>query len=304
MIFFRPISVNNSNLTSTIPEPDASTPIPEVEWVAGTYELGDRVIKSSTNSVYEVVANPDTTDDPEEGVLKDPQTWVYVSPTNRFKMFDGANNTQTVGDNIVVSIVPNNLANSVACFNVSCESITVKAFDALDNEIYSKSINMRSRPSVTGWYNYFYGEFIITSRFTLLDIPPVTSGRIELTFTGTGATVGTCVLGKQVYMGEAQHGSGAELLDFSDIEEDTFGNVTFDGGFSARLINYDIIIDRSAIDFVFSEIRGLGKSPTVFIGDESLNSSTLSVFGFVRDFNTTYDWPTKSSASLTVRGLV
>ena len=302
MIFIKPIAITDSNLTSSIPQPDAS--VGEVEWSAGTYNLGDRVIKSSTNSVYEVVADPNTTDDPEVGVTNDPQTWVYVSQTNRFKMFDTANNTQSEGDDIVVSIVPNNLANSVACFNVNCDSITVKAYDPLDNEVYSSSIDMRDRPFVDGWYNYYYSGFEVTTRFVLLDLPPVTNGRIEITFSGTDADVGTCILGKQVYMGEAQHDSSAELLDFSDVQEDQFGNITYTGGFSARLINYDIIINRGSVDAVFREFQRLGKSPAVFVGDESMSSDTLLVYGFVRDFNTVYTWPTKSRISLTVRGLV
>ena len=302
MIFIKPIAITDSNLTSSIPQPDAS--VGEVEWSAGTYFLGDRVIKSSTNSVYEVVADPSTTDDPEVGVTKDPQTWVYVSPTNRFKMFDTANNTQSEGDDIVVSIVPDNLANSVACFNVNCDTITVKAYDVFDNEIYSSNINMRSRPFVDGWYNYYYSGFEVTSRFVLLDIPPVTNGRIEITFSGTDADVGTCILGKQVAMGDAQHGSSAELLDFSDVQEDQFGNITYTGGFTARLINYDIIVNRGSVDAVFTEMKNLGKTPAVFVGDQTAESNTLLVYGFVRDFNTTYTWPTKSQISLTVRGLV
>ena len=100
MIFIEPLKIDNSNVTSTIPEPDAAQG--EVEWSAGSYDLGDRVIKSSTNSVYEVVADPSTTDDPEVGVNATPATWVYVSPTNKYKMFDTANNSQTIGDDIVV----------------------------------------------------------------------------------------------------------------------------------------------------------------------------------------------------------
>lgn len=302
MILITPITVNSGNLTSTIPEPDAAQG--EVEWSAGSYNLGDRVIKSSTNSVYEVVADPSTTDDPEVGVNKDPATWVYVSPTNKYKMFDTANNSQSIGDNIVVSVTPTELINSVACFNVEADEITVKAYDDLDVEIYSSSINMRERPSVDGWYNYFYGGFEITDRFFLLDIPPVTTGRVEITFTGTDAKVGTCIFGKQQTLGDAQYGSGAEVIDFSNVNEDQFGNISYTGGFSARLVNYDIISDKGSVDAVFNKIQKLGKKPAVFIGDQTGESNTLLVYGFVRDFNTVYTWPTKSKIKLTVRGLV
>lgn len=302
MILMKPLTVTEEKLTSTIPEPDSS--VGEVEWSAGTYDLGDRAIKSSTHSVYEVVADPSTTDDPEVGVNATPATWVYVSPTNKYKMFDQANNTASEGDNIVVDFTPVQLVNSVAAFNVDCNDITVKIYDVTDAVIYEKSIAMTERPLVNGWYNYFYSGFSITTKFVLLDLPPTTQNRIEVTFTGTDASVGTLIFGKQVKIGEAQWGTGAELLDFSNPEEDDFGNITFSDGFTAKLINYDVMIDTPSLDPVFTEVASLGKKPAVFVGNPtSIGDSTL-VYGFVRDFQSVYTWPSKSKISLTVRGLV
>lgn len=302
MILIKPVTITDSNLTSSIPEPDATAG--EVEWAAGTYNLGDRVIKSSTHLEYEVVADQSTTDDPEVGVLADPQTWVVVGPTNRFKMFDEANNTSSVSTDLTVEIVPGDLVNSVACFNVNCEDITINAYDQGGALVYTKNIEMRSRPLVNGWYNYFYSGIDTINKFVTLDVPPTTNGKVEIIFTGTDASVGTCIAGKQLVIGDAQYGTSAELLDFSNPIEDKFGNITYTDGFTAKLVNFDILANTKDIDPIFVEFQTLGKTNAVFVGNpEEIGDSTL-VYGYVRDFNPVYSSPSKSQISLTVRGLV
>lgn len=302
MILIKPLSVTDDKMTSTIPEPDAS--VGEVEWVAGTYQKGDRAIKSSTHSVYEVVADPSTTDDPEVGVNATPATWVYVGPTNKYKMFDIANNSVSEGDDIIIEYTPIQLANSMAGFNISCDSITIKIYNADETVIYEREIAMTERPLVNGWYNYFYSSFEITNKFVLTDLPPTTNNRIEVTFSGDNVDVGTLVFGGQLYIGEAQWGTSAELLDFSNPTEDAYGNISYTDGFTATLVNYDILIDTASINPVFTEFKKLSKTPAVFVGNPaSMGDSTL-VYGFVRDFQSTYTWPSKSSIALTVRGII
>ena len=105
-------------------------------------------------------------------------------------------------------------------------------------------------------------------------------------------------------IGDAQYGSGAQLLDFSTPIEDDFGNITYTAGFTAKLVDYDIIADTKDIDPIFVEFQSLGKTPAVFVGNPSNIGDSTLVYGIVRDFNPVYTWPTKSKISLTVRGLI
>lgn len=300
MILIKPITITGAKLTSSVPSPDASQG--EVAWTAGTYNLGDRAVDGE--SIYEVVADPDTTDQPSVGAKKTPATWVFISPSNRFKMFDQANNTQTIGNDIMTDIVPVQFANSIAGFNIECNTITIKVFDVGDVEVYTRDITMRERPLVNGWYNYFYSEFEVTSKFVLLDLPPTTAGKIRAEFFGPEAKVGTIVIGKQVTIGDAQYGSGAQLLDFSNPIEDEYGNLSYSNGFTAKLVDFEIMADTKSIDPIFTEFQRLGKTPAVFVGNPSSIGDSTLVYGYVRDFNPVYTWPTKSKISLTVRGLI
>ena len=300
MILIKPIAITDDNLTSSIPNPDAS--MGEIEWTSGTYTLG--TMRTEGDSIYEVVADPSTSDQPSVGAAKTPATWVFISPVNKAKMFDQANNTQSVADNLTVSVAPTQLTNAVAGFNIDCTSITVKVFDLADNEVYSNDVAMRQRPLVNGWYNYYYSGFEVTNKFVLTDIPPTTQGRIQAEFFGDQASVGTMIIGKQVSVGDAQYGTGAQLLDFSSPVEDQYGNITYTQGFIAKLVDFEILADTASIDPIFTEFENLGKTPAVFVGNPSSIGDSTLVYGYVRDFNPVYTWPTKSKISLTVRGLV
>lgn len=300
MILIKPITITEPKLTSTIPVIDTSAG--EAAWVAGTYSLGQRAVDN--NAIYEVVADPTTTDRPSAGVAKTPKSWVYISSTNRFRMFDNANNTQSIQDNLTVQIVPSDLANSLACFNVDCTDITVTVFAAGGEEVYSRDVMMRSRPQVNSWYNYYYSGFDIINKLVLLDLPPTTNGSIKAEFFGNDSAVGTFVIGNQVELGAAQYGTGAQLLDFSNPVEDEFGNITYTDGFRAKLVDFKILADTTSLDYVFTEMSNLGQTPAVFVGNPcNIGDSTL-VYGQVRDYNQTYTWGTKSKIQLTVRGLV
>ena len=80
MIIIKPANVTAATLTaSNVAETDYPA------WTAGTYTLGTRRIYD--HKIYEVVTSA-TTDRPDIGAAAVPATWLFVSATNRYKMFD------------------------------------------------------------------------------------------------------------------------------------------------------------------------------------------------------------------------
>ena len=70
MIVLKPLEVTDAILTdSDIAEPDSTYDMGATLWSAGTITKGQKRYKTSTHKIYEVVADPSTTDDPEVGVL-------------------------------------------------------------------------------------------------------------------------------------------------------------------------------------------------------------------------------------------
>jgi hypothetical protein len=133
-IVVRPFEVTNDLLVSSNVDEDDYA-----EWDAGTgYTLGQRVIvigdggspETFYHNIYEsVLAGTNTGnnpwDDPQwpDGT---PTNWLLVGKTNRWKMFDNANSSQTTNaESIEVNFTTSRRANAIACLNVDAEEIEV-----------------------------------------------------------------------------------------------------------------------------------------------------------------------------------
>lgn len=300
----KPIEVTDAKFTSsTIPEPDVSTG--EVEWAAGTYNTGDRRIKSSTHRVYEVTADPDTNDDPEVGVLKDPPTWVDVAPTNKWAMFDTVNSTQSEETTqLIVEITNGQTVNSVAGFSIEgATAINVTVTDPGDGVVYDTNIDMVDNSAVSDWYYYFFAPIVQVSQFALLDLPAYPSATIKITVDGGDIKVGSFVLGNQLELGVANYGTSVQLLDFSKKETDAFGNIVVTQGRTSKLVDFDVTIPKEKVNYVFGVISSITTTPSVWVGDDGSNDPTL-VFGYYRDYQNNISSPTITDATIQVEGLV
>ncbi len=300
----KPIEVTDAKFTSsTIPEPDAS--VGEIEWSAGSYNTGDRRIKSSTHRVYEVTADPSTTDDPEVGVLKDPPTWVDVAPTNKWAMFDAVNSTQSEETTqLIVEITNGQTVNSVAGFSIEgATAINVTVTDPTEGEVYNTDIDMVDNSAVADWYYYFFAQIVQISQFALLDLPAYPAATIKITVDGGDIKVGSFVLGNQLDLGIANYGTSVQLLDFSKKETDNFGNIVVTQGRTSKLVDFDVTIDKEKVNYVFGVLSSITTIPSVWVGDDGSNDPTL-VFGYYRDYQNNISSPTITDATIQVEGLV
>lgn len=300
MFVIKPIVVTDAMLTSSIAEPDTG----ETEWAAGTFTLGQRRIKSSTHRVYEVVADPSTTDDPEVGVSATPATWVDVGPTNRWAMFDLVNSTQSINDDPVIDLAANSINNSIAGINIdNAESVNVTVTSPSFTPPYTKDIDMVDNSAVDDFYDYFFAEIVNRNEFILSDLPAYEDTTITVTIMGTGVAVGSLILGNRLRLGTANYGSGLQDLNFGSVSEDSFGNVTFTRGNKAKLVDFDVTIDTAKVNYVFKQLQTLTDTPTVWYATGEIDDPTL-VYGYHRDSRVNISAPSISDCTIQVRGLV
>lgn len=303
MRVIKPITVTDAILaSSTIPEPDTSKG--EVEWTAGTYNLGDRRIVSSTHKIYEVVADPSTTDNPVTGAAKAVPTWVEVQATNRYAMFDNVNSTLSTGDNIQVALTPGKVAAGLAGFAIKADSINVTCVSAADGEVYNVDINMLNNDEVADWYSYFFASIEFIDQFILTDIPAYSDLTTTVTINGTGAEVGTLIAGGVIDIGVALYGTSWQGLDFSKKERDQFGNTTLTQGRTADRLDYDVHTEKGRFGYVKQQLRELTGVPAVWIGNPNDVNDGTSVFGYYVDNQINISNPSLLDVTITVEGLV
>lgn len=300
----KPITVTSAKLTSsTIPEPDAS--FGEVEWVAGTYTTGTRRIKSSTHRIYEVTADPSTTDDPEVGIIATPPTWVDVAPTNKYAMFDSVNSTQSKETTqLIVEVTNGQTVNSVAGFSIAdASAINITVTDPIEGIVYNRDIDMVDNSEVADWYYYYFSPIVQVREFALLDLPTYPSATIKMTVNGNDIRFGSFILGNQLPLGIANYGTSVQLLDFSKKEADDFGNIIIRKGRTSKLVDFDVTIQKDKVNYVFGVLSSLATIPSVWIGDNGTNDPTL-VYGYYRDYQNNINTPTITDATIQIEGLV
>lgn len=303
MIVVKPIEIIDSTFdSSTIAEPDSG----ETTWTPGTRLLGERFINTTTHRIYEVVADPSTTDDPVDGVNATPATWVNVAATNKWAMFDAINSTQsTETTQLVIVLTPGELFNSASGFKIEdVTAINITVNDPSAGEVYNVDLDMVDNSEVIDWYFYYFSPIVRISSFALLDLPAFPLATITMTVDGGDIKFGNFIIGPQITLGVANHGTSVQLLDFSRTETDSFGNKVVIPGRTSKLVNFDVTILKTKVSFVFNTLAALTTIPSVWIGGIGGTDDATLVFGYYRDYQDNIISPTITDATITVEGVV
>lgn len=310
MIVLKPITIDSTLLTDTdIAEPDATFDDGATLWAAGTYSLGAKVFKATTHKIYEVVADPSTTDDPEVGVIAEPPTWVELRSTNRYAMFNGVVNEGTrSAASFSVEITPGVIIDGIAAVNlVNVTSVDVVIRDGDDNIIYTQSFEIFDNTAVIDWYEYFFSPIIFRTTFIAFDIPGgYFDAVIHVTFNGEDISVGEFIVGNQIRIGTANHGTSWEYLDFSRKTRDDFGNFSITKRDTSEAINFDLTIEYGQTSYVKTQLKeftGRETTPVLWVGTTDQDDVTLT-YGFLERFYNTLDTPTLTKAVAEVQGLI
>lgn len=299
MFAVKPLTITDAMLTSSIPEPDTG----ETVWTAGTYTLGTRRINTTTHRVYEVVADPSTADDPLVGIAKTPKTWVDVGPTNRWAMFDGVNNTQSIGADISVDVVPGTIVNTIAGVNVTgADTVTITATSAELAEPWTYDVPMVDNSMIADYYDWFFTDLILRTEFVVNNLPSFTDLEVNILFDGATVGVGSLLIGREQYIGISDYGGNLSSLNFGAVNEDAYGNVKFTPGNKAKLTEIPVTIDTIRIGYTYNLLNALLDIPTVFYATGAIDDPTLT-FGYIRQHRLNFKSPSKSDMTLQIRGL-
>lgn len=269
-------------------------------WLSGTsYNANDMVIYD--HKIYERVIAGDGVVAPDV----DQVNWLYISYTNRYRMFDNIlySTSERVGG-IHFTLTPNQTVDSIALLNLNAFSVRVVMTDPVVGVVYDEIKNLDS--SIIGdYYSYFYSPLIgreITAVFTDLPIAPTATIDVYISSGSALVSVGEVVYGIKRVVGRTNYGTSIGIKSYSRKEFDEFGNVTVIKRKNSKYCEYDIDIDNYMLSDVQKFFSDIDSVPCVFIGNDSLEE--LIVYGFYSDFKATISFPTVSKCTLRVEGLL
>ena len=297
MISISPATFATADLTSNVA-------ITETEWIAGTYDLGDQ--RYVGINLYQVTADPNTTDEPTAGAAKTTPTWVLIGQINRWRMFNNVLHqpTEQTGGPITVEIEVASIVNAIAVLKCSATEATVVITDPNEGEVYRRVVSLVDNSMISDWYAWFFNSIKRRTEFVLTDLPSYAGATISLTLDAgdEDTACGAFIVGNQSLLGSTLLEYDVRSRFFSRRERSVFGDfLNLIGRPTAREASFDVLMNADAVAGVLTLLESRDVLPTVFIGDEAYEQSI--VFGFPDEPEAQQITPLYSKMKLTVLGI-
>lgn len=295
-------SLVGSNTGNAVTDPDFWLYRAETyaEYNAGTtYDVDDIVISTATHRAYQALTNGESGNS-----LSNAAKWLDLGPTNRYKMFDQSNTSQTEnGESINVTIDVTGRANSVSFLNIVGETLQLIMTTDEDGEIYNETVNLISSNDVSDWWEYFFLPVSRYGDWTFSDLPTNNNPTVQgiLTDSGSAAKIGSMVIGLSRYVGDVIYPSTIGIQDFSRIETDDFGNRSIIQRDFAKRANLKVAVEENTVDAISAYLSALRATPVVFIGVEQYRSTWI--YGFYKDWNWQFAGPNEAYLNFELEGL-
>ena len=221
----KPLDLSGAITYSSINEPDSATG--EVEWVSGgTYKKGDKVIVSAVHRKYAAYG-----DIPAGRTVRpdaDPTYWNDIGATNKYALIDSSTLTQSTGAaGMTYKFKPDGAFNSIHGYNVAAQSIVITVRSSSTGAVvFTKTLDMIEPPR--DWWEADWGALRYINQFSVLGIPPVWDGELEMVLGATNCGIGHIIIGDAIDLVSegrgVQSGVEVQLVDESQYIQDDYGN--------------------------------------------------------------------------------
>lgn len=267
---------------------------------ATTYALADRVISTTTHKIYESAQAGNLNHAP---TTDDGTWWIDVGATNRWKMFDQGVGSQTENASTIVVTLAPGLIDSLALLDIVASSVQVVVV-ADSATIYDETLTLGDSTILSDWFEYFFDDISTQTALTVVGLPVYSGGEITITITApVTARCGTLAIGRMVNIGKTRFGAQIGIIDYSRKNTDEFGQITVVERSYARKVSADVLVDNARIDYITSRLSEVRATPCVFIVDDKEQVTSMTVYGFLKDWGISITYPEHSEANITIEGL-
>ena len=298
LVIVKPLTITSAMLVSTtVPETDYP------EWLATTnYHIGDRVQHTiHDHNIYECLVAGVKAVDPEN----DPTSWIKVSPTNRWKLFDTSNSTQTAkASSIQYVLAPGEAITAVSALNLTgCTSFRVRMTDPVYGLVYDQTTDFLGLPALSDWWTWFFGARTAKSTMLALDLPSFPSATVTIDLAGTTLlAVGVLLMGQQTSVGEGvEYGAKVGIVDYSRKETNTFGDTILVQRAFAKRANFSMKLRAREVDATQDFLASIRALPCLYIGTTQYGAT--AVFGKYDSFDIIIAYQDYSDCTMDILGL-
>jgi hypothetical protein len=280
-----------------------STDVAEADYAAyaggTTYAAGDRVI--SNHLIYQSLQASNTGHTPASS----PTWWVEVSATNRWKLFDLVNSSQTAkATSMTYTVRPGTVVTAVAGVNMtSVYTIRIRMVSDAYGLVYDKTITRTRTPPSVGWWAWMFGRRTESLASYYADLPSFADAQITVDFTGLAdMAVGTLILGQVSRWGMGLvAGVTLGIRDYSIKQTNEWGDIVLTKRSYAQKVPFPLLLNTSEVDTFFRFLTSVRATPCLWIGSDKFDSTT--VYGYYSDFEILIAYDSVADCNITLEGL-
>ncbi len=284
--YWLPLTVDTGNLAATV----GGTPITTTGSQSGVHTLATNLNQAPSANLTGLTP-----------------LWQDIGATNRWKMFDNQNNTQTTNaDYIEVQLTPAGLITAFFAGNCDIDSWTYTVTDPVEGVVYTETQSTVISNSGSSFWNWGFRPIQRKTIAVSVTIPPYAGATHKIRFTKTGGTakVGVCVIGRWTDIGLSQYGLGTDIKDYSTVRFNTDGtSETTERGYSKRM-TLDIDLPNTDIDWVQNMLATYKQTNVVWLGVTDTVLESTCIFGRYSSFKNIIQYFSKSKMALQIEGAV
>jgi hypothetical protein len=298
MKVIRPTPITSAMLTASSVAEDDYLP-----WSGDTnYAKGALVISTVTHRIYTSAIDDNLNHDP---TAAGQTQWTDMGPTNRWAMFDQVVGSVTEGVGTISVTLVAGIVDSLAILDTDADQVTVSiVVDGTEIHHETKATSL-SGSIISDWYSYFFAPVGKVDVLTFLQLPISAAAVITVTIAGSDPEgevgVGTLLVGRVIDVGSTEAGASAGITDFSKKDTDDFGFTTIVERAWSKTMQCRAILPTAQVDGIENALAQLRAKPALWIGEEGLSS--LTIYGFFKDFSVDMQYPNYSYISVTIEGL-
>lgn len=236
-----------------------------------------------------------------------PEWWLEVSPTNRWKALDLSNSSRTAkATSFYYEITPGQVINTVYVGAiVGATSMRVRLTDPTYGVVYDRTIDVSPLPAepLPDWWSWSYGERQLQVQALFTDLPVYPNAVMRLDAAGgANLAVGVIAIGNGATFGSGiAYGARAGRASYSRREANEFGDLDLVRRNSARTLQCTARIDNSEMDTLDAVLDALDAVPCLFILYSGYAATVI--FGIYQKFEVLIAYPNDSDVSFDFLGL-
>lgn len=286
-----------------------SSTVPETEyppWDGTTpWGVGAMVQVLSTHSVYESQVADNTGVDP----VSNPDKWVRVRATNRWRCFDKSNSSRTEqASGIGYVFAPGMSVPMLAVLNlVNCTSIQARQIDPVFGVVFDRTIYPGPLPVQPDPWEWAFGEWIGGQTIALFaDMPSFPSAKLHVDLVGgDDLALGRLMFGAPRYWGSKRGVMtgvrvGRQIYSARDVNK--FGDLTLIKRPSAKRSSFSVKLSKSEVDPLLDFLDEIDADICLYV--ISTDYESLIIVGIFESADVLLERANFSKLSIEVKGSI